>query len=149
MIRVSSEHGVNPSVGLCYFCNEPKEVVLLGALSPQRRDQIFGPELSAEAAHEDVGNSAAAPRQAVYNMEPCAKCEEYMRLGIICISVDPVHTTDKRNPHRTGGWAVVREEAVQRALANEAELLKEVLAKRVMFIEDEVWLLLGLPPLGN
>ena len=45
----------------------------------------------------------------VINREPCSKCAEYMKQGIILISVKNNDST-----YRTGGWWVVKEEAVRR-----------------------------------
>lgn len=141
-ITVSAVHGVNPSLGLCFFCMEAKEVVLLGAMSPQRRERLFGP---GHEDYSDTPNSAAAPRQAVYNREPCAKCAEYMKQGIILISADPDKSEDN-NPWRTGGWCVVKEEFVQRLKSlMQAELVDRSLECRFAFIEDQVWDSLKLP----
>ena len=75
-IRLSEQHGVNPSVGKCFFCNEDKEVVLLGRLPGDQE----------------------APRSAVYNKEPCEKCKGYMELGVVLISVDEkLSEEDRRN----------------------------------------------------
>lgn len=87
MIQLSKEHGLNPSVMLCFFCHEPKGINLLGRLSPKGRERAFGHEASKLASYNDVDDDAAAPRQAVYDREPCDKCKEYMQLGIILISV--------------------------------------------------------------
>ena len=51
-IPISPKHGVNPSLGLCFYCTKPKEVILFGRMK------------------ED----AEAPRQVVSNMDPCDKC---------------------------------------------------------------------------
>lgn len=140
-IRISPEHGVNPSVGLCFYCQKAKEVVLLGAMSPAKRDQLFGPGL---ASHNDTPFSAEAPREAIYNMEPCNECDGYMKQGVIFISVDPTQSNeDHLNPWRSGGWCVVAEDAVRRWFTG--TMLNSVLHRRFAFVEDEVWDQLGLP----
>jgi hypothetical protein len=122
-IRLSEKHGVNPALSLCFFCNQEKnELVLLGRLP----------------------DDAEAPRKAVFNTEPCDECKGYMGMGIICISVDPVKSPDHKNPWRTGGWVVLRDEALLR-FGLEQEMLDDILRKRVCFLEDEVWDKLGLP----
>jgi len=140
-IRISKEHGVNPSVGLCFFCQKAKEVVLLGALSPARRDVLFGP---GHSSHSDTPHSAEAPHEAIYNMEPCDECEGFMKQGIIFISVDPDKSGDDHlSPWRTGGWCVVTEDAVKRWF--KGTMLNSVLHRRFSFVEDAVWDQLGLP----
>lgn len=142
-IRVSPEHGVNPSAGLCFYCQKPKEVVLLGAMSPDRRDKLFGP---GHSSHSDTPYSAEAPREAVYNMEPCDECNDFMEKGIIFISVDPAKSGDDHlNPWRSGGWCVVTENAVQRLFTGTR--LSSVMHRRFVFVEDEVWNKIGLPRL--
>ncbi len=84
-----------------------------------------------------------APRQFVADMEPCQKCKDLMRQGIIFISVDPTKTVEEKNPYRSGGWCVLKEEFVKRFLSG--EMLDQVLAARVCFISDEAWDRLRLP----
>jgi hypothetical protein len=77
------------------------------------------------------------PKLACYDKEPCDKCKEYMKQGIILISVRDGEGGD--NPYRTGGWTVIKEEAVRR-------MFKDVdLYKRVAFVHDSVWDMVGLP----
>ena len=121
-IQLSKKHGLNPAVPKCFYCLENKnEVILAGVM---RDDQ-------------------EAPRNAVWNMEPCDKCKEYMAKGVILISVDAQRTTDLKNPYRTGGWVVVTEAAIR--MVTNMPLQEQVLAKRVAFLPDDVWELLGLP----
>ena len=106
---------------LCFFCQEACGVVLDRRL----RDTL--------------------PRQATYNHEPCAQCVKWMAEGVIFISVDDQRSTDKKNPYRTGGWAVIKEEAVRRIGIQPPELLDSILKQRVCFVTDETWDLLNLP----
>ncbi len=120
-IRLSPKHGVNPSMAVCFFCNEPNgEIILPGRLK------------------ED----AEAPRYAVWNMDPCDKCKEYMKQGIICISV--LTGSDEKNPYRTGGWVVVKEDVMRKIIQPE-DTLNAVMEKRVCFIDDQTWDMIGLP----
>ena len=121
-IRLSNKHGVNPSVMICFYCNNPKGkgVALLGALP----------------------GDAEAPRAAVFDKKPCDECAAHMEAGIIFISVKD--ETPSENPYRTGGWCVLREEAVRRML-NAGETVEDVCHKRVAFIPDAVWDAIGLP----
>ena len=170
MIRLHHQHGLNPSINVCFFCNKEKnEIVLLGAAI---RDE--------------------APHKAVWNKEPCDECKEFMTKGVIFISVKdpyrvhscrackhqwsapvtlskatpnlsgevtpqcpkcsgvgvnsgPIKENEPDNPYRTGGWIVVKDDYVRR-IAQEP-VLSQLLKARVAFMPDAAWRLLGLPEL--
>ena len=128
-IQLSEKHGVNPSVEQCFFCMKDVGVVLFGRLKP--RPHNFDPE---------------APRQVCFGPDsrPCDECIGYMEQGIILISVDEEKTDDVNNPWRSGGWCVVKEEAIKRMKFNEEEE-KRILDRRVAWLTDEVWEIFGLP----
>jgi hypothetical protein len=125
-IRLSENYGVNPSIEQCYYCLRDKGVVLFGWLK----------------------GDAEAPRQVCLNMEPCNDCAKLMRQGIIVISIrngeKPPAAGEMPNPHRTGGWCVVQEDAVRRIL-KKGRLLDTVLRRRFMFVEDEAYDRCGFP----
>ena len=139
-IHLSPSHGVNPALEVCFFCQEARGVVLLGRFNPERR---FGKKI-AETLEGPPGD-AKAPHKVVMDREPCDKCKELMQQGIILISVDEKKTgEDRDNPWRTGGWVVVRDEALRRWIST-PELLEDILKRRVAFLPDGAWDLLGLP----
>jgi hypothetical protein len=121
-IRVSQKYGVNPAIPVCFFCNEKKnEIMLAGRLK----------------------GDVEAPKDAVWDRRPCDKCIDYMKEGIILISVrDGEQGND--NPYRTGGWCVVREEMIGR-ISNSPAFTDRVLKMRMAFMEDAVWEKIGLP----
>ena len=119
-IRLSPKHGVNPSVGTCFFCGADKEVILFGRLP----------------------DDAQAPHIACYNKEPCSKCADYMKQGIILISVRKGESGN--NPYRTGKWVVVKDAFISRNVIPK-ELADHILSHRVAFIPDDAWVALGLP----
>lgn len=122
-IRLSEKHGVNPTLVICFYCNkENGELALLGQLP----------------------GDAEAPRKAAIDQVPCGACKKLMEMGVILISVDEAKTEDQRNPYRTGGWVVVRDEFIGRLISNE-ELRADILKKRVSFITNEIWNAVGLP----
>ena len=122
-LRLSPKHCLNPAVPLCFFCNQPKNEVIL-------------------AGH--MKNDMEAPRNAVWNWEPCDKCKEYMEKGVILISVnEKLSKGDLDNPYRTGGWVVVKDEAIKRLI--NSELAADILKKRAAFIPDEAWDMMKLP----
>ncbi len=122
MIRISKEHGVNPAIPICFYCGEEKNEIILAGHLPGDKE---------------------APRHAVWNMEPCDKCKEYMEQGIILISVKD--NTSKENPYRTGGWVVVKEEALKQIIPEDHPCFKS----RFCFIEDAVWEKIGLPNING
>lgn len=121
-IVLSEKHGVNPAIPTCFLCGEDKnEILLLGKLE----------------------GDAEAPRKAVFDYEPCGKCKGYMKQGVILISVDEEKSKgDLKNPYRTGGWVVMSEDYIKRVVAH--PLREVLLEKRVGFVPDETWEVLGL-----
>jgi len=120
-LKLSPRHGLNPSLGLCFYCGEATSVALLGLRKGDVR----------------------APRAAVYDYQPCPKCEGWMEEGVILISVDPGRTTDQRNPYRSGRWVVVKDRAIQKIL--DVDTAADVLKRRVAFVPDDVWAAMGIP----
>ena len=90
-IRLSPKHGLNPAIPRCFFCGERKNEVLLPGL---------------------LKGDVEAPRDAVWDREPCDRCQQYMKDGIILISVRDGESDT--NLYRTGGWCVLREAAVRK-----------------------------------
>lgn len=103
----------------CFFCGEPNGLLL---------DRRLKPTLP-----RNIG---------VVDMTPCNECKEWMKKGIICISIADDTSEDEMkgpipNPRRTGQWAVIKEEAI-RLIINGA-LLEHTLKERFMFITDSAW----------
>lgn len=68
-IKISPKHGVNPTIPICFFCGEEKqEIALLGKIGGKSED-------------------LEAPRHMVLDYEPCDKCKEQMKLGVVLIPV--------------------------------------------------------------
>lgn len=123
-IRLSEQHGVNPSVEQCFTCMKDVGVLLFGKMK---------------------GDTEAPTRVCLgHNSEPCDECKGHMEQGIILISVDEEKTEDMQNPWRTGGWVVVKEDFIKRVFQPE-ELVKDVLKRRMAFMPDDAWDLIGLP----
>ena len=64
-----------------------------------------------------------------------------MEQGIILVSIRDGESTS--NPYRTGGFVVVKEDAVKEF--STPEMFEKVKKARFAFIEDSVWNALGLP----
>jgi hypothetical protein len=115
-IRLHKEFGVNPTILKCFLCGEDKnEIALLGA-----------------------SYKGQAPMHMCIDQTPCDKCKEYMKQGVILISVRDGESGS--DPYRTGGWCVVKREAMTNIIDD-----PKLLEKGAMFVPDPVWKQLGLP----
>jgi len=141
-IKISDKHGVNPSIVNCFYCNEARDIALLGKLP---------------------GDEEAPHVLGVMDMEPCHNCVSCMEKGVILISVkdgepdkiesqkrafDTAKHTDGRfyipNLYRTGGWWVMSDDFIRRTVSPES-LADNLLKHRWSFIEDSTVEALGLP----
>lgn len=110
----------------CYFCGQGKDIVLDRRLKKSLPMHI-----------------------GVVDMEPCNECKEWMGKGVILISIKDA-TTDAEmastppNPFRTGGWTVVKDDAISRMPVPE-EMKKWALKHRFFFLTDSVWDAFGIP----
>ena len=73
-IKISEKHGVNPSTDCCFFCGEPKDIILFGRLK----------------------NDAQAPSRVITNYEPCDKCKEKMAQGVTLIEASETPLYDNQ-----------------------------------------------------
>lgn len=79
----------------------------------------------------------------VVTMEPCSKCQEFMKNGVILIEVKD--NCDQQNPYRTGGFCVIKDEGIKNAFPPEqAEM---ALKHRWCFVEESIWKAIGLDKL--
>lgn len=103
-IQLSPEHGLNPTIPVCFFCGESKnEIALMGRIH------------SKKGARDDV----KAPMYMVLNYEPCDECIEKFKQGVLLIEVTTVPQSKNQPPisnkqeelFPTGAWCIVSEEA--------------------------------------
>ena len=96
-IRISKKHGVNPSLTLCFWCGKSKGIALLGQLP----------------------NDAEAPKEAVFDYEPCDECQSMWKQGVPILEV--TSTPIRKNlpainkepvAYPTGRWVVVNPKAL-------------------------------------
>ena len=112
-IELSPNYGVNPTLPVCFFCNEETgEVALLGRI---RQTDENGKTIR--------GTDLEAPKHMILNYEPCDKCKEKMKLGITLVGVEetaidnrpPIQTmSDGTKFYPTGHWVVVSEDFISR-----------------------------------
>lgn len=119
-INLSSKHGVNPCIPVCFFCGEEKnEIALLGKLPGDKE----------------------APHHAVIDYEPCDKCKENMSKGIALIGVTdinnnrpPITKNNNKNLYPTGNWLVLTEDGVKNIFTE--NMVCELIKTRKAFIDN-------------
>jgi hypothetical protein len=159
-IRLHDRLGVNPRLTrvLCPCCGQERdgqELLLLGA-----NNRVFtcnscgqkhiglpkGRKCQSKDCHS-VGNFE--PRELTdserihLGVEICGECSEFMKMGVVLISVKDGTEADETT-YRTGCMSVVKDEAIER-MVQPPELAAQILAKRMCFVPDEAWDALGLP----
>src|SRR3972149_1031265 len=107
-IRLHPQHGLNPTIPVCWYCGKAKnEVVLLGAAYKEQ-----------------------ASMHMILDKEPCEECKGWMEQGIILIEVEePRPGENPENPRRLGGFVVVTEDAIKR-MVQPPELVEHLLKRR-------------------
>lgn len=113
-IRLSNKHGVNPSVGLCYFCGKAKDVLLFGRMQ----------------------DDAEAPHECIHDTEPCDVCKEHMKEGVFFMEARPGEGTDRPRP--TGRLVCLKEKAAGELISN-PEIRDRILKSRVCLLEPETF----------
>ena len=107
----------------CYFCGKDKNIIMNTRLTKEAAQKI-----------EECNGK-------VIDMEPCDKCKELMKQGIMFASVRDGESGN--NPYRTGKLAVIKEESVEKVVTK--EMFDQLKKKRFAFIEDSLWKKLDLP----
>jgi hypothetical protein len=114
---------------ICFYCGESDRILLATKYNRQRDGSISPVHDLAPMDHK------------VIDMEPCAKCAEYMKQGIILIGIDEKLSNPGWNkgpipdPWRTGHFFVVKEEAFKRVF--EGKAAEFALKHRFMLIDKE------------
>lgn len=119
----------------CYFCGGSSDIIINQRLNPSSARKV------------------EAMNGMVVSMDPCSKCVDYMRKGIILIGINPEKSEpgwdDARkipNPYRTGHFAVLTEAGFKRAI-KAGPSFDFGMAKRWMFVDEESIRALGLDKL--
>lgn len=97
-IRLSEKHGLNPTIGVCFWCGkETGELALLGYLGK---------------------GDPEAPRHTVLNYDPCPACAEKWKQGVAFIEVTDAPETNRPEIqdgyYPTGHYVVLKKEAAER-----------------------------------
>jgi len=123
-IRLSETHGVNPTLGICFWCGgDDGSIALLGRLP----------------------GDAEASKRTLISYDPCDDCKAQFERGIALIEcTEHPNDDDDRQPpiqkdhqatlYPTGRYMVITEEGAGRLLS-EGPMLDGVLAKRRGYLE--------------
>ena len=107
----------------CFFCGKDKGIVMNTRLHPALACRV-----------EEMNGKAI-------DKEPCDKCKELMKQGIMFCSVRDGEKGD--NPYRTGNLCVIKEEACEKMF--DADFFKHIQKSRFAFVEDNMWYKMGFP----
>lgn len=126
-IKLSPQHGLNPTIPVCFWCGKEKnEVALMGKMDKQ---------------------DSAAPKHLIVDYEPCDKCKELFSKGVHVIGVTPKPITQGQFPimqdpemYPTGSMFVAPKEWMRAFLKENQheEMTDDVLEKGVMLMPDEI-----------
>lgn len=99
-IKISPKHGVNATMPVCFYCHEETgDIALLGKV--KRGDD---PDWE-------------APMHVILSYEPCEKCREKFKQGVLLIGVTDRYKYDRpdlNGYYPTGSYAVASADAVNR-----------------------------------
>jgi len=130
-VELHPKYGLNPTVTTCFYCGEPSGILLVGREVGKFKE-----------AGVDVRDDGEMPMNiGVVDKRPCPECEKLMKMGVMLIRVRDGEEGD--NPYRTGRMVVVKDEYVIRVL--DEAIAKEMIEKRVAFVPETAWKMLGLP----
>lgn len=94
-VRISKEHGINPSMDTCFICGKETSIILFGT-----------------SYKDENGKTAKAPMK-ICTGQLCDYCQKVIDDGgIFFIAVKDGESGN--NPWRTGQISALKEEAVQR-----------------------------------
>lgn len=99
-IKLSPQHGLNPTIPVCFFCgNEKNEIALLGQIGDRRKGEDF-----------------EAPRKMILDFEPCEECQKKFAEGVLLIEVttspEYIGMPIAEDAYPTGRYVVVKPEAL-------------------------------------
>lgn len=121
-ILLSQNHGLNPTIPVCFWCGQEKnEIALMGRIGNPR-----------------MGEDLQAPMRAVIDFEPCEECRKKMESGFTVMeaTMQPNYASSvemQTGVYPTGRYVVLRMEAARKVFTD----LEDGVTKA--FLEDKVF----------
>lgn len=121
-ILLSPNHGLNPTIPVCFWCGQDKnEIALMGRIGNPRK-----------------GEDLQAPMRAVIDFEPCEECRKKMESGFTVMeaTMRPNYASSMEmqdGVYPTGRYVVLRMEAARKIFTD----LEDGVTKA--FLEDKVF----------
>lgn len=133
-IEISPEHGLNPTIPVCFWCGKEKnEIALLGRIREKTKNRYGSDTVVKESDIE-------APRRMVLNYEPCDECKKMWDSGVAVLEVQQTPTQPnqpeiQKGFYPTGRFAVITVEGADRMFEQHAPWSKGkiVLVDSVVF----------------
>ena len=131
-ITLSPKHGVNPSMDLCFWCGQPKGIILCGRMHEKKGDR----------------SDVEAPKGMVMNLEPCDKCKENFKLGVQIVEVNDdgskfhndltfaIQAEDKKVKWPTGRFVVMKAESIKGGKPGMRMLCDSVVMDKIFAAQD-------------
>lgn len=124
-ILLSPKYGLNPSMVKCFWCGEDIGIALMGKLK----------------------GDAEAPRSIIQSYEPCDKCKEYFKQGILVAGISSKPVIDNLPPisHNNAGepcyldssHVVMTEQGISHILDDQA-LIDAAIKQRVLLAPSKL-----------
>jgi hypothetical protein len=123
-IKLSSKYGVNPCIPVCFFCGKEKnELLLLGKIGKR-------------------GEDIEAPKEAVFDYEPCEACKKLIGDNVLVIGAEPQTDMNilpiQKGLTPTGSWCVMTEEAVGRVFQLNDDDKKAVSLHKKLLVDGKI-----------
>ena len=110
----------------CFYCGGDSDILINDRLTKHNAEKV-------ESMHGQI-----------VNRKPCGKCQEYMKTGIIVITIDEEKSQgDMNNPYRMGFFGVMTDAAITRMITDE-DIRKQVLHDRVLWLGHQIAVDMGL-----
>ena len=132
MARLEQTKKANAALTKCYFCLKDFQILLARKYTQQ------GEPLT----------DLAPLNGKVIDMSPCNECSDHMKQGVVLLSIDNSksdkdwHRQKMPNPYRTGGYFVLKDEAIKRIFSE--KMSTWAIKHRWIFAEHEACERLGL-----
>ena len=121
LIELSPNYGLNPTIGICFFCGEETRTIAIAGKLP---------------------NDEKAPTKDVLNYEPCDKCRAKFEQGIAFFGVTKTALDNRPeialNTYLTGSAIVLTEDDVRNAQFIKDEIKDKIIETGHALIPEDL-----------